>query len=203
MLGNLNKRDKKRDKKDKRKDKTDKKDRKDRKDQKDKKVKKNKKMKRDKKISHSEILKELLDKQLKSTPYNKKLSFGDLKRMVKYIDQSIFTKGECCLWNGYVTNSNSNGKVQYINFYFKKRKTALHRILYGNFVENLGDDEYLKFTCRNRGKCCNLNHMQKFAYTTREEVCTDKKDDTEEGTNESNTDEKSNTGEDYYTISFN
>jgi hypothetical protein len=168
-----------------------------------KKNKKEKKEKKEKKVNHSDLLQEMLDKQLKSTPYNKKLSFGDLKRMVKYIDKSIFDKGKCCLWKGYVTNSNSNGKVQYINFYFKKRKTALHRILYGNFTENLGDDEYLKFTCRNRGKCCNLNHMQKFAYTTRDDNDKNKNNKEVEEPNNSHTDEKSNTGDDYYTISFN
>lgn len=149
-------------------------------------------------MKSSYILNEMLDKQLKAIPANKKMAFSDMKRMVKYIDKSIFSRKDCCLWNGYVTNSNVSGKVQYVNFYFKKRKTALHRILYSNFVDSLSDDEYLKFTCENRGKCCNVNHMKKFAYSTRTQ---DKKKDIEEES-ESDSESASRVGEDYYTLTF-
>lgn len=46
-----------------------------------------------------------------------------------------------------------------------KVKAALHRLLYSNFVDHLSEDEYLKFTCDNKGKCCNIYHMKKFKYT--------------------------------------
>ena len=39
---------------------------------------------------------------------------------------------------------------------------ALHRLLYANFVGNINDNEYLKFSCDNRGKCCNINHLVKY-----------------------------------------
>jgi hypothetical protein len=152
------------------------------------------------KVDKLSILNEMIEKQLKSTPANKKMSFGDLNRMIKYIDRSIFNTEYCCLWSGYVTNSNVVGKVQYINFYFKKRKTALHRILYGNFVKDLGDDEYLKFTCENRGKCCNVNHMRKFAYSTRgNNVEVKKNEDSDDSDNENDT--KSKASEEF-SISF-
>lgn len=132
--------------------------------------------------SRSDLLQEMIKKQIKSTPINKKLSYGDMKRLVKYIEQPIFKKDGCCLWKGYVTNSNAKNKVQYINFYFQGRKTALHRILYSNFVSLIKEDEFLRFTCPNRGKCCNVNHMEKHKYLTKNE-------DSEESENEEDDDE--------------
>ena len=57
----------------------------------------------------------------------------------------------------------------YVNFYFRKKKVALHRLLYINFIGHLDDDEYLKFNCENKGKCCNVHHMNKFKYNTIEQ----------------------------------
>ena len=48
--------------------------------------------------------------------------------------------------------------------YFNKKKIALHRILYNNYVEEIHDNEYIKFICSNKGRCCNINHMKKFIY---------------------------------------
>ncbi len=115
-------------------------------------------------MAKSLILKDLLDKQLKETPSKIKLQYNDLKRISKYINTSIFDETECCLWNGYVTNENKKNKGTYINFYFKNKKMALHRLLYINFIENLSDDEYLKFNCENKGRCCSISHMKKFMY---------------------------------------
>jgi hypothetical protein len=42
-----------------------------------------------------------------------------------------------------------------------RKKKALHRLLYCNFIGDLYDSEYLKFTCDNKGKCCTLNHLKK------------------------------------------
>ena len=111
-----------------------------------------------------EILNELLKKQLKQTPNEKKLRYSDMKRMCKYINESIFDENKCVIWDGYITNTNKSDRGLYINFFFKGKKTALHRLLYYNFVGELDDDEYLKFTCENKGKCCNIHHLQKFKY---------------------------------------
>lgn len=110
------------------------------------------------------ILHELLNKQLPNVDKNKKLTFPDLKRINKYINTSIFDENKCCLWNGYITNSNKgNGdKAIYINFYFKNRKRALHRLLYENYVGHIENNDYLKFTCENKGRCCNVKHISKF-----------------------------------------
>lgn len=114
--------------------------------------------------NNSELLNELLSKQLKDVSIEKKLQFTDLKRICKYIDKSIFDENICCLWDGYVTNTNNINKGIYINFYFKGNKMALHRLLYVNFVGPLSSNEYLKFNCDNKGRCCNVMHLKKFKY---------------------------------------
>jgi hypothetical protein len=111
--------------------------------------------------------KELMTKQIKNITVSKKLSYNDLKRIAKYITSSIFDENKCCLWTGYITNSNNKNKGTYINFYFRQKKVALHRLLYINFIGELSNDEYLKFSCINKGKCCNIHHMQKFQYDKR------------------------------------
>ena len=116
-------------------------------------------------MKNNDLLNELLKKQLKTVPLDKKFRYNDLKRLCKYVKSSIFDENVCTLWEGYVTNINNASKGIYINFYFKGKKTALHRLLYINFVGNLLDDEYLKFTCENKGKCCNVQHLKKFAYS--------------------------------------
>jgi len=115
-------------------------------------------------IDSNELFKELISKQLKTVPTDKKLQYTDMRRICKYIMGSIFDENKCCLWNGYVTNSNNTNKGTYINFYFKKKKAALHRLLYSNFVGELEIDEYLKFNCENKGNCCNITHLKKFKY---------------------------------------
>ncbi len=113
------------------------------------------------------LISELLNKQLQNVPNDKKLQYNDLKRLSKYLAGDIFNdQGVCCQFSGYITNSNpkDESKGVYINFYFLGRKFILHRLLYVNFVGELGDDEYLKFTCPNKGKCCNIHHLKKFKY---------------------------------------
>lgn len=116
------------------------------------------------------FLKELLNRQLKNISPSKKLNFNDIKRICRFISNSIFEEEKCSLWNGYITNENNNLKGTYINFYFQKKKIALHRLLYMNYIENLSDDEYIKFSCDNKGKCCNINHMKKYTYIKNKEI---------------------------------
>ncbi|ARF10800.1 hypothetical protein Hokovirus_3_73 [Hokovirus HKV1] len=110
------------------------------------------------------ILDELIQKQLKDLPVYKKLQYSDLRRIVENIDTSIFDPNECCIWHfpdsgkNYVPDSNNN----YIGFYFRKKRFALHRLLYINFVSELKDDELIKRTCVNKASCCNVNHLTKY-----------------------------------------
>jgi len=119
-------------------------------------------------MKNSDLLNDMLKKQLKTISHDKKLKYNDLKRLCKYINGNIFDETKCCIWNGYITNVNNESKGVYINFYFKGKKAALHRLLYINFVGELTDDEYLKFSCDNKGKCCNIAHLNKFKYTKKE-----------------------------------
>lgn len=121
-----------------------------------------------KKTDNNELLKELMFRQLKNIPTDRRLQYQDLKRICKYIESSIFDENNCCSWNGYVTNANKSNKGTYVNFYFRKKKAALHRLLYINFIGELSDDEYLKFNCENKGVCCNIRHIKKFKYIQKE-----------------------------------
>ena len=105
---------------------------------------------------------ELLQNQRKDIPTDKKLLYNDLKRISKYLPITIFGD-DCSLWNGYITTIKgiNNETNQYINFYFKGKKHALHRLLYVNFIGELNDNEYIKFKCSNKGKCCNIHHFYK------------------------------------------
>ena len=116
------------------------------------------------KANNNELFKELIQRQRKNILTDKKLQLNDLKRICKYVDTSIFEEDECCIWSGYITNINNATKGTYINFYFKKKKVALHRLLYCNFIDDLNSDEYLKFNCDNKGMCCNIHHLKKFKY---------------------------------------
>jgi hypothetical protein len=117
-----------------------------------------------KSIDKNDLLKELLNKQLKNINIEFRLKYSDLKRICKYIKNSIFDQNNCCIWEGYITNYKNTYKGTYVNFYYRKKKVALHRLLYNNFVSVIGPNEYIKFSCENKGRCCNINHFNKFEY---------------------------------------
>jgi len=106
------------------------------------------------------ILFELLQKQRKEINNDKKLLYNDLHRISKYINGSLFGDS-CTLWNGYITSIKHEKKNSYINFFFRNKKYALHRLLYINFVGELYESEYIKFSCPNKGICCNIAHFYK------------------------------------------
>jgi len=109
-------------------------------------------------ISYSKHHTELLKKQRKTTNDKYHLESSDLMRICKSIDKSIFNLDECVLWKKFLTKSNGD-KSCYINFYLKGKKLALHRILYINYIDDLDNTQYLKYTCTNPGQCCNINHF--------------------------------------------
>jgi hypothetical protein len=115
-------------------------------------------------LKSNDFLKELLINQLKNINPSKKLNYGDMKRISKFLTNSLFHETACSLWNGYVTNEKNHNKGTYINFYFNKKKIALHRLLYINYIGEISNKEYIRFTCDNKGKCCNINHMKKYCY---------------------------------------
>ena len=89
-----------------------------------------------------------------------RLSYNDLKRISKYLITSIFNNSECCIWNGYLSTIKNN-KHNYINFFFNKKKYSLQRLLYINYIDDLNNNEYIKYNCDNKGSCCNINHIYK------------------------------------------
>ena len=115
-------------------------------------------------MSENDIIHEMVIKQLKNIPLAQKLLYDDIQRIGKFLKTSIFDNDHCSLWNGYITNENNKSKGTYINFYFNKKKISLHRIMYINFVENIEPTQYIKYICQNKGKCCNVNHLQKYTY---------------------------------------
>lgn len=114
----------------------------------------------------NKLYKEMISKQILVNNVNK-LSTQDMQRITKNLNISIFDNNECSIWKGYITNINNKNRGTYVNFFFKKKKVALHRLLYNNYVSVLNTDEYIKFTCENKGKCCNVNHMKKYKYNTK------------------------------------
>ena len=110
------------------------------------------------------ILTNLINNQ-KDIKLDKKLTYFDLKRISANLNKDIFTD-ECSLWNGSITNINNQRKNNYISFFFKNKKVALHRLLYCNYIEDLSDNEYIKFNCDNKGRCCNINHFSKSCLKT-------------------------------------
>jgi hypothetical protein len=123
---------------------------------------------------------ELKRKQLPNVSPSKRLRPNDIHRIVQHTDNSIFDDDNCCLWTGYITNLKNKRKGTYINFYFRdKKKVALHRLLYANFKGVISNNEYIKYSCQNKGKCCNINHMVIFEYNSNDI-------DKEDSDNESN-----------------
>jgi hypothetical protein len=124
------------------------------------------------------FLREMMNNQLSQINPGRRLSYRDFSRIAKYIENSIFDDDKCCEWNGYVTNSSNSQKGTYINFFFRNKKVALHRLLYENFIGPLSDKHYIKFSCEeceHKGKCCNVNHMVKYKYNTNDNVINKKK----------------------------
>lgn len=130
--------------------------------------------------ANEEILTELAKNQRKNIPASKRLQYTDLKRISKNLSSSIFEKDACCIWNGYITNINNVSKGVYINFYFRGKKYALHRLLFINYIDDLRDDEYIKFSCHNKGKCCNIYHLVKYKYVDKENIKKNSKGNMEE-----------------------
>lgn len=107
----------------------------------------------------SKLFEELIKKQRKTCKENKKLTLQDIRRIAKNLKSSIFDASCCSMWDGYITNKNKESKSSYINFYFRHRKVALHRLLYENYVSDIEENQYIKYNCSNKGICCNINHM--------------------------------------------
>lgn len=86
-----------------------------------------------------------------------KLLLSDLKRLTNNLSNDIFSD-ECALWEGPILVANNK---EYISFFINGKKISLNRILYKNYIDDLNDNEYLKYSCNNKGRCCTLKHLYK------------------------------------------
>ena len=118
-----------------------------------------------------QLVAEMIRNRLENVKSEYRLHHNDFRRIAHYISQSIFLPNSCTLWQGYVTDRTKTRKGIYINFYFRKRKIALHRLLYINFLGPLEDNEYVRFKCGNKGKCCNINCLEKRRYSACSHAC--------------------------------
>jgi hypothetical protein len=121
-------------------------------------------------INKTIVYQELITKQRKELHNNKKLSLNDIKRISNSLSNSIFTD-ECSLWTGYIHLVND--KSAYINFFYNGKKQALNRLLYYNFVDDLNPNEYLKYSCVNKGKCCSIKHIKSINKTIQSDINND------------------------------
>jgi len=109
----------------------------------------------------TDIINKLFENQLKDIEPQYRLNSKDIVRLSSYINSDPFDDNTCCKWLGAISRSSHNSK--YINFWFNKKKQALHRILYLNYIGELPKNKYLRFNCPNqnmRGVCCNINHLE-------------------------------------------
>lgn len=111
-------------------------------------------------MNKEEIINKLYDNQIKDIEPKYRLNSKDIIRLSSYIGGDPFSETECCKWKGAISTSSHQSK--YINFWFNKKKQALHRILYLNYKGPLHKNKYLRFSCpyqNMRGVCCNINHL--------------------------------------------
>jgi len=111
-------------------------------------------------VSKNKLLIEMVNNQNQDIDSNKKLEIKDIHRICRNLTHSIFDESKCSIWQGYITKIQSTG-TQYVNFFYKTKKCALHRLLYINYIGELNKNEYLRFKCSNKGICCNLSHIEK------------------------------------------
>lgn len=112
-------------------------------------------------MNKQEIIDTLFANHLPDVQQQYRLNSKDIVRLASYINSDPFSETECCKWNGAISKSSHQSK--YINFWFNKKKQALHRILYLNYRGELSKNKYLRFKCNNsnmRGICCNINHLE-------------------------------------------
>lgn len=132
-------------------------------------------------VDRHQLVRDLVSMQLQNVAPHRRLLHKDLRRIAKYIDCPISSDDRCCIWSGYVTNT-KNSRGSYINFFFRNKKVAFHRLIYENFKGPIDNNHYIKFTCEKDnlgGTCCNINHMIKYKYNTKfcTECCDEKQDE--------------------------
>jgi len=108
------------------------------------------------------ILQELLVFQRNNIEPTTNFEYLDLVRLSKYIPASPFySNNKCCTWTSKKKNIRN-----YITFHYRNKKTTLSRLFYINYIGDLARNEYVSFSCNNRGHCLNINHIVKKTYSS-------------------------------------
>lgn len=108
-------------------------------------------------MNYSRLMINLMNNQRKNLDGSRFLEYRDLKRLSKYIDEDIFTN--CCsLYKGINTKNN------YMTFYFFGKKVSIRRILYYNFIGEIGSRNYIRMYKTCDIKCINPFHFILFEY---------------------------------------
>lgn len=119
-------------------------------------------------MDRGDIFKLMSERQRKNAGEQYRLTENDLRRISKYIINDIFTtKHQCIIWDGYINQKGH--KTQYAKISFRGKKVLLHRLLYHNFIADVCENDEILYTCKNRGKCCTLAHLQLRSKTIKEE----------------------------------
>ena len=116
------------------------------------------------------ILENLIKNQKEQIEIKSKLSLSDLKRVTNNLTKDIFSD-ECSIWTGPIMIANNK---EYISFFINGKKVSLNRILYKNYIDELYDREYLKYSCNNKGRCCTLKHLYKVNKKVKEQKVVEK-----------------------------
>jgi len=119
------------------------------------------------------ILENLIKNQSEYVELKSKLLLSDLKRLTNNLSKDIFCD-ECSLWKGPILVANNK---EYISFFINGKKVSLNRILYKNYIGDLNDKEYLKYSCSNKGRCCSLKHLYKINKKIKENNLEEKKEE--------------------------
>lgn len=93
-----------------------------------------------------------------------KLELEDMYRIASNVPIDIFCSHNCIYYNGYLKTkklkSGNETKCEY-QISFKGKKVLLNRLLYHNFIDNIKINDIIVNTCKNKGICCNIRHLQK------------------------------------------
>lgn len=111
-------------------------------------------------------LAELVRNQLLDVPEENRLRLTDMERLAKFSDgHSYFDPVRSTLFVGYVNKNRPQDTC--ITFFFRKKKVALHRLLFQNYLGELTFRHYVRHLCGHRYSCVNILHLRRNDYVNK------------------------------------
>lgn len=80
-----------------------------------------------------------------------KMLFEDIQRIEKNIQKDIFLD-ECTLYKGEIKNG-------FASISYKGKKVSVQRLLYHNYIGMIKRNQFIRYSCENKGICCTLKHF--------------------------------------------